>query len=314
MISASKLWQRLTYINHSTRSFLPATAQTKRSWARVVDSLGNVPAIHQDQVRAITEAHGSFPYTIVTPTYEGFLSKGSEKLICAFDGKLYVLTDSSDHLEPEAVEYSNITYTQHASVLLKSWLKLTVAVTGASPKQFVFRYNSASERCFIPLIEMIRAHSRIQSDPIAQIEDNNLKFLEQLDYKLFNYGISGLLPNQRVRSTLYQSVVQQDLIRFHRAVFTRTLFPAHLSILTDNELILISDGEQAHWHNYRRYGGVWTYVPLSMIDHVSIADDSKDLLTLKYDLVHGESLIRKFRIEYLAEVAQFIQDIKSFRG
>jgi hypothetical protein len=35
---------------------------------------------------------------------------------------------------------------------------------------------------------------------------------------------------------------------------------------------------------------------------------------MKYDLVHGESLIRKFRIEYLAEVAQFIQDIKSFRG
>ena len=42
--------------------------------------------------------------------------------------------------------------------------------------------------------------------------------------------------------------------------------------------------------------------------------NSKDLLTLKYDLVDDKSLIRKFRIEYQADVAQFIQDIKSLRG
>ena len=310
MTSATKLWQRLTSVSHSTRNFLPATAQTKRSWARVVDSLDNVPAIYQDQIRAITAAHGSFPYTIITPTYEGFLSKGSEKLICAFNEILYVLTYRSDHLESQSVEYSTITYTQHASVLLKSWLKLSVAVTDMAPKQFVFRYNSASESCFIPLIDLIRSHSRIQSNQIAQFEDNNLQFLEQSDYKLFNYGVRSLLPNQLVRSTLYQPAVQQYLIRIHRAVLTRTLFPAHLSILTDNELILVSDGEQAHWHNYRRYGGIWTYVPLSMIDNVSVADDSRDLLTLKYDLVHGESLIRKFRVENLSEVTQFIQEIK----
>jgi len=314
MISTTKLWQRLTSVSHSTKSFLPATAQTKRSWARVVDSLDNVPAIYQDQVRAISEAHGCFPYTIVTPTYAGFLSKGSEKLICAFNEILYVLTYSSDHLESQSVEYSTITYTQHAFVLLKSWLKLTVAVTDTAPKQFVFRYNSASESCFIPLIEIIRSHSRIQSNPIDPIEDNNLQFLEQLDYKLFNYGVRGLLPNQLIRSTLYQPAVQHYLIRVHRAVLTRTLFPAHLSILTDNELILVSDGEQTHWHNNRRYGGVWTYVPLCMIDHVSVVDESKDLLTLKYDLADAESLIRKFRIEYFAEVTQFIQEIKQLRG
>jgi len=84
-----------------------------------------------------------------------------------------------------------------------------------------------------------------------------------------------------------------------------------LSILTDNELVLVSGGEQAHWRSQRRYGGVWTYVPLSMIGHVSTVEYSKDLLILKYDLVNGESLISKYRIGNQAEVVWFIQDNKS---
>jgi len=311
MTSATKLWQRLTSANQSPKRYLPATAQTKRSWARVVDSLSSVPAIYQDQVRSITEAHCCFPYTIVTPTCEGFLSKESEKLICAFDEKLYVLTNSSGHTESQAVEYSTITYAQRASVLLKSWLKLTVSIPEKPLNQFVFRCNSASERCFLLLIEMIRSYRPIESNPIPQIDHEALRSLEQLDYKLYNYGVSSLLPGQRVRSTLYQPAVQRDMFPFHRAVFTRTIFPAQLSILTDNELIFVSDGEQAHWSSQRRYGGVWTYVPLSMIGHVSTVADSKDLLILKYDLVNGESLIRKYRIGNQAEVVWFIQEIKS---
>ena len=311
MTSAAKLWQRLTSASQSTRRYLPATAQTKRSWARVVDSLNSVPAIYQNQVGAITERHGSFPYTIVTPTYEGFLSKESEKIICAFNDRFYVLSNSSDNLEPHFVEYSTITYTQHASVLLKSWLKLTVVGSDTLPNQFVFRYNSASERCILPLIKKIRSYRRIESYPIPQIDSSKLRFLEQLDYKLFNYAVRGLLPGQRVRSTLYEPAVQRDLIRFHHAILSRTISPADLSILTDNELILVSDGEQAHWHSQRRYGGVWTYVPLFMIDHVSATDITKDLLILKYDLVNGESLIRKCKIGNQADTAKFIQDIKS---
>lgn len=309
MTSAAKLWQRLTSASQSTRRYLSATAQTKRSWARVVDSPSSVPAIYQDQVRAISETHGCFPYTIVTPTYEGFLSKESEKIICAFKEILYVLTSSPDHPEPQAVDYSTITYVQHGSILLNSWLKLMLSVPDKSPYQLLFRFNSASERCLLPLIEMIRSYRCIESNPVHQFDHAKLGYLEQLDYKLYNYGVNCLLPSQRVRSTLYQPADQQDLILFHRTVLTRTISPAHLSILTDSELILVSDGEQANWHNQRRYGGVWSYVPLSMIDQVSVGDGSKDTFVLKYDLVNGESLTRKCQIGNQAEVAQFIQDI-----
>ena len=314
MTSTNKLWQRLISVSQSTRRYLPATVQTKRSWARVVDSLIRAPAIYRDQISAISDVHGSFPYTIVTPTYEGFLSKESEKVICAYSDKLYVLSNDSDNLGPQALMYSTIMYVQNASVLLKSWLKLSVAGSDTLPNQFVFRYNSASEHCFLPLIKMIRAYRRIESNPIPQIDRSKLRFLEKLDYKMYNYAVRGLLAGQRVRSTLYQPAVQQDFIRYHRFALTRTIFAAHLSILTDSELILVSDGEQARWHGQRRYGGVWTYVPLSMIDHVSATDFSKDLLILKYDLVNGESLIRKCKISNQADLAKFIQDIKSLQG
>jgi hypothetical protein len=314
MTSAAKLWQRLTSASQSTRRYLPASSQTKRSWARVADSLSSIPVYYQDQIEVIAAAHGCFPYSIVTPTYEGFLAKESEKVICAFSDKLYVLSNHSGIIDTQTVVYSAITYIQHASVLLKSWLKWTVVEPGSSPEEFVIRYNSASERCFRPLLKLMRSNWRGQPSPAVHIGTQCLQYIEQLDYKMYNYAVSSLLPGQQLHSCLYQSAVQQDLIRLPRAILSRTISPAHLAIMTDDELILISDGEHAKWHSHRRYGGIWTIIPLSKIDNISIAEDTKRLLTVKYGLINGETLSRKYRIDNQAKIVQFTQEITSLRN
>ncbi len=314
MTSTAKLWQRLTSVRQSTRRYLTASAQTKRSWARVADSLTSIPVYYQDQVNVIAAAHGCFPYTIVTPTYEGFLSVEREQVICAFPDKLYVLSNHSDHIDMQSVAYSKIAYMQHASVLLKSWLKLMFVEPVSSPGQVVFRYNSASECCFRPLLKLMRPNCYGQHSPDVHIETQSLQYIGQLDYKMYNYAVSSLLPGQQVRSSLYQSAVQQELIRLPRVFLNRTISPAHLAILTDDELVLVSDGEHAKWHSHRRYGGIWTIIPLSKIDNIAVVGDSKGLLIVNYELVNGETLSRKFRIDNQAEVVQFTQEITSLRN
>ncbi len=63
---------------------LDVTEQTKLSWAKLIKSYATVPAIFKDFFEPFKKDGLDFPYTVLTPSYEGFVHPTTERLICNF--------------------------------------------------------------------------------------------------------------------------------------------------------------------------------------------------------------------------------------
>ena len=86
----------------------------------------------------------------------------------------------------------------------------------------------------------------------------------------------------------------------------RTVCLAHLSILTDRELILIQDGTSKRWGGDIRYGGVWHYIPLDKITSISLAGPEDELFTMSVQLPEGNCIDSLFSASNRQEVDKFL--------
>jgi hypothetical protein len=90
---------------------------------------------------------------------------------------------------------------------------------------------------------------------------------------------------------------------------------AHLTILTDKELIVIQDDERSRENRGVRYGGKWQYIALSRISAVSLREHADDLLILSLTLSPGE---RRLEIIFAAsrkqELTQLQDELEKLLG
>ena len=83
-------WDRLTNLNLDNLPLLTASEQTKRSWAKEIESFDKVPQIYKGFFDAHLDDGTPFPYTVITPTFNGFIRRENEKLICSQDNKIFI--------------------------------------------------------------------------------------------------------------------------------------------------------------------------------------------------------------------------------
>ena len=62
-------------------SLITADEQTRKSWAKALTSYDEVPDVYRDFLKTLPG--GALPYMILTPSYEGFMSPTSERLLSA---------------------------------------------------------------------------------------------------------------------------------------------------------------------------------------------------------------------------------------
>lgn len=60
-----------------------AVEQTKSSWAKPIKSYAAVPNVYKSFFGPFLDRQ-VFPYTVLTPSYEGFIHRTTEKLVCDF--------------------------------------------------------------------------------------------------------------------------------------------------------------------------------------------------------------------------------------
>ena len=70
---------------------LSAAEQTRSSWAKPIGSYDAVPKHYQPFFEPFQTTGQVFPYSVLAPSYEGFIYRTSEKLVCVFDQEIYVL-------------------------------------------------------------------------------------------------------------------------------------------------------------------------------------------------------------------------------
>jgi hypothetical protein len=119
-----------------------------------------------------------------------------------------------------------------------------------------------------------------------------------------NYAKRSLLGGEKVIHTIFQPEIRASVWTGLGRTFYRTISPTHMSILTDQELIMIRENERRGGDD--KYGGIWDYIPLNKIVGISLHEKDDHLLVLSIQLPNGESLEYLFRDSLRQEANQLL--------
>jgi hypothetical protein len=278
------------------KRFLTGAEQSRLSWARVPESYDEIPPVYRPWLDALVGSREPLPHIVLTPTYEGYLRRENEKLVCLVDGTFHIVERTRDHLLPVSYRLENITCVETGSILLRGWLSVRGIADEGQPASTTVRFNTVTERLFAPLLSEIRAGSHPPSG--ADLDAERSKFQELLseNYKFMNFSRSSILAGEEVLCYVLQPELRRQLLRISGRALSHCISPTHIAILTDRELILISEENESWRQSFSRvrYGGIWHYVPLPKISAAAVTLREDGLLKMCIDLPCEEKLERLF--------------------
>jgi len=294
----------------NTPSVLTGARQTMASWAKVLESYAEVPEIYKDALQASLGDCQTFPHVVLAPPPVGARHKTTEKLVYEANDTLYVLTHTGVEVVEQAFPLEKICDIEVGSILLYSWLSIRGMTKAGLFSSAIIEFNTSSSRHFAPFISKLRPQP---SDGTSlQEERAAFDYLAAESFKFMNYGRSSLVAGEKVIDTLWQPEIRERMFPRLPLPFYRTISTAHLSILTNKELILIREDERSSRRKKgARYGGIWQYIPLRSIVSVSSEQLTEDLLGLSVVLSSTGHVDRIFALASRPEVAQFQNAIEA---
>jgi hypothetical protein len=287
-----------------------AEEQTRLSWLKVIKAYDEVPDVYRRSFEALV-GDRQFPYTLLTPSYAGFIDRENEKLVCCLDDKIYVLEDVTGLLTCTGYAVKDVSYVEVGKALLQAWVKISGVADSGRPTTTEFKFNTVTEHLFAPIVKNIRLATGYSQGIEPSLEQARFDFLSRTNLKLMNYARRSLLPDEKVGQIILQPEIRDEVLRLFGTSFFRTVCLAHLSILTDRELILIQEGTGKRWGGDIRYGGVWHYIPLDKITSVSLSGPEDELLTMSVRLPAGDSIDSLFSVSNKQEVDGFLSQLEA---
>jgi hypothetical protein len=273
-----------------------SSTETMKTWAQLLSSYAEVP----EQFRAaFPEPVTSFPYTVLIPGDPfSYVQRRHEKLVCLYGDHLDILETVGERANVRSYPFHEILYLKQGRILLNSWMTIATR-SGLATVAF----NTVNVHHFEPIMQKIR-QGMIQGQSgngHGRQEPTGLEYLSTLNYKFMNYGRQSIRADETVVKAVYQpdrcvkTLAWVNSIMFRQSTkgyltsfanYAKTLHlftkprvslyaPSHLSILTDQELILIKEGKRIKMEQENLYGGVTTYIPLQNIQDISFAADSE---------------------------------------
>lgn len=291
-----KSWARLLNSSPVNLPLLSAGEQTRGSWAREIESYDQVPDVYTGFFNKLPGEMNSFPYSVVTPTYKGFFKRQDEKLICNLDHRICVLEASKNQLKSTCYALKDIDCIETGTVLLRSWLRIHGLMVDGEPSSSTLIFNSVTGYMFDPFIQMVRGQKAASGQRADDQELRVFDSLADVDFKLMNYSKRSILPGERVLCFVMQPEISKWRSGIFVFPFSGRLTKAHITILTDRELIMIKDAETSGWRQDNRYGGTWSYIPIIHIRSASIDEEAGGLLTLSIKLSAGDTIVNRYTI------------------
>ncbi len=280
--------------------------KTMRTWARIVGSSQEIPDYYKDIFQTLPINGGGFPYTVLTPSQQGFFHRGKPKLLCVPDHEVYIIEESKGEVICTCFPIEDINYIEVGSILLRSWIRIN-GITANGLKSSMLTFNSVTLKYFTPIIEKIRNNPNNSASIDLDTERNKFNYLNKLNYKFMNFARRSIMPGEEVICTVLQPEVQVELFNVMKKSFYRTVSPAHINILTDSELILIKDEWQRFTKN--KYGGIWNYIPRRKITSLSLAEHTDNTLTLSIGLPENDMICSVFSISNKPDIDALINKI-----
>jgi hypothetical protein len=307
-----QVWERFLLANIRSRTKKSDEQLSRESWAEKVNTLESVPKVFRPTVREIIPDGQPFPYSVLTPTFEGYLERENEKLIFCLNHRLFILENDGQKANVTSYRLENINRIEFGEILLKAWINICGTNDTGTHSNSRLRFNSVTDFLFVPFIEAVR-HSDQPAIPVdMQREREKFSPLKARHIKFMNYSRKSLLPGERVVQYILQPEIQTAGMKlFGITLFRRSLCMTHMLIQTDHELILIREEETTQrLKDESRYGGIWNYVPLCQVQDLMIEDHTDRLVDLTVLLPRGDHLHLPCANERRSELEQFVHNIK----
>ena len=281
--------------------------QSQRSWARSVGSYEEVPAEYRAFFEPLQTTGQPFPLVVIAPSFEGFLHREVERLVCATMDEIAILERRGQSLAIRRFPIAKVHCVQFRSVLLDARLKIMGLEAGRSePDCASVRFNAVTEFLFAPIVARIRSGAERSSSRPVEGQDVFGEWGKR-NLKLMNYARRTLIGEGEVHQAILQSAIRVPVFSAFGRTYVRTITPAHATILTERELILIR--EVPGPGGRESYGGVWDYMPLAKIDHLSVRGGGQDLVGLTVRLPGGVRLDLQYEASAAGELDSLLAQV-----
>lgn len=257
-----------------------SSIQTMKAWAIEVKEDQSIPEVFQQTARQILEDCKTFPYTIYAPRNRKTGKPAWDHLLMMTETTVWILEDHDKKVAIAQIPMDGIQSIQMGTVLLQSWIKLC-GKSPAGPECVVLYYDTVMGELFIPVMENLRRKMIKISNDNREPQADELDYLKEISLKFYNYGKQSLLPGQRICCSAYQPQ-SGDLDKTAHADHVTA---PHLTILTDEELIIIQETEQAEESATQKYSGIWTHIPVDKIEEVeatSLQESQWEKMSLQF--------------------------------
>lgn len=256
--------------------------RAETTWAKSFASYEDLPEPYRGPLGSVVTVEQAFPYTLLTPAYETFRTRISEKLICVLEREIHVLERNGTVITATCYPIREIRYVEVSSMLLEYRVKIEGVTSQGVPASSIFRCSTATDYLFTPILRKIRLREVVSQETPGPRDTALFDGWSRSHYKFMNFARNSLLGGEKVICAVLQPEIKTERFRILGRTYYRILSPTHTCILTDRELILIR--EEAVQNRKDRYGGIWDYIPLSMISALSIRPKNSGLLALSIEL------------------------------
>lgn len=287
--------------------------QTRLSWAKKLASYQEVPNEFGYFFEPLEKANQPFPFSVLTPSYEGFLLHFQEKLVCIIEQQLFVLNKNKAAQEQLCFDFQGIHSLKFKKVLLDSSFTIGGIDRSGSAAKVDLHFNTVTEGLFWEIMRRVRQSSFSSTE---SYEKPLFEELQEQSFKFASYSRNCLIPGEKVVQLIWQPELTSNPLSLKippviRDYFERIVFPSHVVLLTDQELILISEDEQEK--RREKYGAIWQFIPLRKINDLTVTVQENDLLTLNILLKDDSMIESKFLLTAKDVLEQLVNEKKSGR-
>jgi hypothetical protein len=283
---------------------LSAAEQTRLTWAKAIEAVGDVPVVYRDFFDPLLVNGDPFPYVVFAPARDSLFHKTTEKLVVHSGREIDILERTEDKFKPHCHPLDKISYVETGTVLLDSYVKISGSTRDGNPNSITIKFNSVTDYLFMPILKAIRLAA---GNGVFSQNNEKGKFdhLSRLNFKFMNYAKRSLLAGERVVHFVLQPEIQEPIVKILGWIYHRIISPTHMIILTDRELIAIREEEPKSGVG-GKYGGIWDYIPLNKITGLYLTGRDDRLLTLSIHLPEKTALEFLYQASAKPELDGFI--------
>jgi hypothetical protein len=269
-----------------------------------------VPSIYRGFFETQFADKQPLPYTVFTPSLVKPRGKTNENLVCDSKDAIHILERHGSQVVAKSYPYQTICALETGSILLSSWLTISGVTSAGAADVSTIDFNTSSARHFAVFLEKLRPAAQGTGEVGLNAEKAKFDYLSTLNFKFMNYGRSSLVPGETVLQILLQPEIREPIWAMLGSLFQQMLSPAHLTILTNRELILIQDVGHDKKIQESHYGGIWQYIPLRSIKSATWSEKENGRLSLSITVSPDRTIEKLFAGSSRPELEQLCVQLR----